>query len=114
MTDLLGTGAVQGGAVTVVMTIVVLILRGALVPQSVLRDLRADRDSRIKELAAERDTWRAAHQTSEEARHVAQAQVGELLELSRTADHLLRSLPRPPSTGVTADAPQAESVAAKG
>lgn len=110
MTDLLGAGVVQGGAVTIVMTIVMLILRGSLVPHSVIRDLRADRDTRIKELAAERDTWRTAHQLSEEARHVAQAQVGELLELSRTADHLLRSLPRSPSTGVSS-APAHQSVA---
>jgi hypothetical protein len=113
VTDLLGAGAVQGGAVTVVAAIVMLILRGSLVPHSVVRDLRADRDARVKELTAERDTWRAAHQASEEARHVAQAQVGELLELSRTADHLLRSLPRTPTTGVTS-APQAQSVATQG
>jgi hypothetical protein len=107
--DLLGTGVVQGGAVTVVMAIVVLILRGHLVPASVLRDLRADRDARIAEVAAERDTWRAAHQISEEARHTAQAQVGELLELSRTADHVLRSLPRSPEE--VASGPKGKKVA---
>lgn len=94
MVDILGMGVVQGGAVTVVAAIVMLILRGSLVPASVLRDLRADRDARIAEIAAERDTWRAAHEASETARHTAQEQVGELLELSRTADHLLRSLPK--------------------
>lgn len=113
VTELLGPGVVQGGAVTVVATIVMLILRGNLVPHSVIRDLRTDLSARIQELAAERDTWRAAHQASEEARHVAQAQVGELLELSRTADHLLRSLPRSPSTGVTS-AQAHQSVATQG
>lgn len=109
MADLLGMGVVQGGAVTVVAAIVMLILRGSLVPHSILRDLRSDRDARIKELAAERDTWRAAHQVSEDARHIAQAQVGELLELSRTADHVLRSLPRAPEE--VANGPKGKKVA---
>lgn len=95
MADILSTGYAQGGAVTVVMTIVVLILRGHLVPRSVLRDLQAVSDARIAELAAERDMWRTAHQVSEEARHMDQSQAREMLELSRTANHVLMSLPRP-------------------
>lgn len=94
MLEVTAVGALQGGAAGLVAVIVLLILRGRLVPRSVLDDVRADRDARLAELSAERDTWREAHKVSEEARHVAQDQVGELLELSRTADHLLRSLPR--------------------
>lgn len=98
MPQIAGISLIQGGAAGLVGLVVILILRGALVPRSVLQDVRADRDARCLELAAERDTWRAAHQEAEEARHVAQGQVGELLELSRTADHLLRALPTPSPT----------------
>ncbi|WP_354643837.1 hypothetical protein [Kitasatospora camelliae] len=94
MLEVTAVGALQGGAAGLVALIVLLILRGNLVPRSVLDDVRADRDARLAELAAERDTWREAHKVSEEARHVAQDQAGELLELSRTADYFLRSLPR--------------------
>jgi F0F1-type ATP synthase membrane subunit b/b' len=90
--ELLGINVAQGGAAALVTLVVLLILLGRLVPRSVLQDVRADRDARIAEIAAERDTWRDAHKESESARMDAQSQVGELLELSRTADHVLRSL----------------------
>jgi F0F1-type ATP synthase membrane subunit b/b' len=90
--ELLGINVAQGGAAALVTLVVLLILLGRLVPRSVLQDVRADRDARIAEIAAERDTWRDAHKESEAARIDAQSQVGELLELSRTADHVLRSL----------------------
>ncbi|WP_416520022.1 hypothetical protein [Streptomyces achromogenes] len=92
MTELMGGGLVQGGAAALVTLIVLLILRGGLVSRAVLEDVRKDRDARVAELAAERDAWREAHRQSEAARIEAQNQVGELLELSRVADHVLRSL----------------------
>lgn len=93
MTELTGMNVlVQGGAAALVTLIVLLILRGGLVSRAVLEDVRKDRDARIAELAAERDAWREAHRESEAARIEAQSQVGELLELSRVADHVLRSL----------------------
>ncbi|MCG6493450.1 hypothetical protein [Kitasatospora sp. A2-31] len=94
---------VQGGAAAILSAVVMLILVGRLVPRSVVEDVRADRDARLAELAAERDAWHAAHDRSEEARHIAQDQAAELLELARTADHMLRSLPSPRPTveGVT-------------
>ena len=95
MTDLLGFRPVDLGAAALVAIVVLLILLGRLVPRSVLTDVRDDWDARLKEIADERDTWRTAHQVSEEARREAQDQAGELLELARTADHVLRSLPRP-------------------
>jgi len=82
------------GAAGLVALIVFLVLRGNLVPRSTLRDHLAGRDARIAELAEERDTWRAAYETSEAGRHLAQEQARELLELSRTATHVLTSLPR--------------------
>jgi hypothetical protein len=90
--ELMGINVAQGGAVAILAVVVLFIVRGSLVPRSVLEDVRKDRDARVAEILAERDTWRDAHRESERARVEAQSQVGELLELSRTADHVLRSL----------------------
>lgn len=92
MNELLGVNVAQGGAAALVTLVVLLILMGRLVPRSVLEDVRKDRDARVSEVLSERDTWRDAHRESEAARMEAQAQVGELLELSRTADHVLRAI----------------------
>lgn len=92
MNELLGINIAQGGAAALVALVVLMILLGRLVPRSVLDDVRADRDARLAELAAERNTWRDAHKESEAARIEAQTQAGELLELSRTADHVLRAI----------------------
>lgn len=92
MSELMGINVAQGGAVAILALVVLFIIRGSLVPRSVLDDVRKDRDTRVAEILAERDTWRDAHRESERARVEAQSQVGELLELSRTADHVLRSL----------------------
>ncbi|WP_045562729.1 hypothetical protein [Streptomyces sp. FxanaA7] len=81
-----------GGAGALVTLIVLLILRGNLVSRAVLEDVRKDRDARVAELLAERNAWREAHRESEAARIEAQNQVGELLELSRVADHVLRAI----------------------
>jgi Tfp pilus assembly protein PilO len=94
VTDVLGVSIAQGGAGAILAMFVVAIMVGRLVPRRILEDVRADRDARLAELAAERDTWRSAHQESEAARHAALEQVGEMLELSRTAEHVLRALPR--------------------
>lgn len=81
-----------GGAGAIVTLIVLLILKGHLVSRAVLEDVRKDRDARIAELATERDMWREAHRESEAARIEAQRQVGELVELARVADHVLRAM----------------------
>ncbi|MDX3175185.1 hypothetical protein PV382_23330 [Streptomyces scabiei] len=81
-----------GGAGALVTLIVLLILRGNLVSRRVLEDVREDRDARVAEILAERNAWREAHRESEAARIEAQNQVGELLELSRVADHVLRAI----------------------
>ncbi|MDX3527126.1 hypothetical protein P1P75_11900 [Streptomyces sp. ID05-39B] len=92
MNELLGVNIAEGGAAALVTLVVLLIFLGRLVPRSVLEDVRKDRDARVAEILAERDTWRDAHRESERARMEAQSQVGELLELSRTADHVLRAI----------------------
>jgi hypothetical protein len=90
--DLLGLSPTDMGAAALVGLVVLLVLRGQLVPRRQLEDLRQ-----------ERDTWREAHTVSEEARRDAQDQAGELLELSRTAGALMTALPRA-GWGVSASA----------
>ncbi|MFJ3794922.1 hypothetical protein ACIPSJ_01400 [Streptomyces sp. NPDC090088] len=92
--ELLGFAPVTGGAAALVGIIVLLVLRGQLVPRRQLEDLRADKDQQIDDLRAERDTWREAHTVSEEARRESQDQAGELLELSRTSAYFFAALPR--------------------
>jgi hypothetical protein len=93
VTDLLGFKPTDLGAAALVGLVVLMVLTGRLVTRRQLDDVRADRDARLAEIAAERDTWREAHRVSEEARREAQDQTGELLELSRVSAHLLSALP---------------------
>ncbi|MFF9215641.1 hypothetical protein [Streptomyces viridosporus] len=104
MTELLGFTPVDLGAAALVGLVVLLVLRGQLVPRRQLEDVRADKDRQIEDLRTERDTWRQAHAVSEEARREAQDQAGELLEMSRTAGYFFNALPRPSSLEVSADA----------
>ncbi|MDT0477414.1 hypothetical protein RM863_35360 [Streptomyces sp. DSM 41014] len=92
--ELLGFAPVEIGAGALVAVIVLMILRGQLVPRRQVDDLLAVKDAQISELTTERDTWRQAHGVSEEARRESQDQSGELLELSRTAGYFFNALPR--------------------
>ncbi|USQ82622.1 hypothetical protein NFX46_01870 [Streptomyces phaeoluteigriseus] len=113
MTDLLGFRPVDLGAAALVALVVLLVLRGQLVPRRQLEDLRTDKDRQIEDLRAERDTWRQAHTVSEEARREAQDQAGELLEMSRTAGYFFNALPQPSrSREVSADAGMDQQAAA--
>lgn len=89
MTELFGLSPTDLGVSGLLVLVVLLILTGRLVPRSTLQDMRE-----------ERDTWRAAHAESEVARQAERAQVTELLELSRTAGHVLTALPRAKGVGV--------------
>ncbi|NEA52444.1 hypothetical protein [Streptomyces sp. SID10815] len=64
--------------------VVLLILRGGLVPRRTHEDALADRDN-----------WRQAFLESEAARKVEHEQTGELLELAKLGGHILTALPRP-------------------
>ncbi len=83
MDTLFGFSPADLGVSGLLVLVVLLILTGRLVPRSTLVDMRE-----------ERDTWRAAHSESEAARQAEREQVTELLELSRTAGHVLTALPR--------------------
>ncbi|MGW5711534.1 hypothetical protein ACWF8U_00635 [Streptomyces olivaceus] len=93
MSELFGINIVDGGSVALLAVVVLMVLTGRLVPRRTYDDLKE-----------ERDTWRAAHATSEEARRLERDQTRELLELSRTADRVLTALPRSTREEVNADA----------
>lgn len=61
-----------------------------------LQGLRDDRDTRIGEYQDEVAHWREAFQNSEMALVAERSQKGELLEIARNSEHLLRSLPSAP------------------
>lgn len=77
--EALGPAALAGIAV-------LLILTGRLVPRATYRDAQE-----------ERDKWRQAHAVSEHARELQSAQLGELLENSRTTVAFVRAIPRGPA-----------------
>lgn len=82
MTDLLGSLTVADlGATALLSLTVLMVLTGRLVTRSREQDLIADRDA-----------WRAAHQVSEEARHVQVRQIDELVEAGRTTRYLVETL----------------------
>lgn len=104
MEEFLGQTGFQLSAAAILAVVILLVLTGRLVPRRTLEDAREDRELRARELAAERDTWRVAAERECAARIELQGQMAELLELSRTAAHVLSALPQPVSQGVTASA----------
>lgn len=95
MSDVLGISITQGGIGALLTLVVVMILTGRLIPRRTYDDL-----------LRERDMWREAAQGSLEVSREQTGQVGELLELSRTAGHVLTSLPHSAQgQGVTASDP---------
>ena len=92
MSEIFGINPAAGGATALLALAVLFVLTGRLVPRSVLRDTQADRDY-----------WRAAHAEESKARQAERELTNELLEVARTADHVLASLPpAPKSREVTA------------
>ncbi|MFE3578701.1 hypothetical protein [Streptomyces vinaceus] len=96
MGDIFGFTPADLGVSGLLVVVVLLILTGRLVPRSTLVDMRE-----------ERDTWRAAHSESEAARQAEREQVTELLELSRTAGHVLTALPKAREVNAGADVAEA-------
>ncbi|WP_432019926.1 hypothetical protein [Streptomyces sp. 1222.5] len=91
MSDIFGINPVQGGATALLILVVLFILTGRLVPRSVLKDTQSDRDY-----------WRAAHAEESKARAAERELTNELLEVARTADHVLAALPSAPVRGEVA------------
>lgn len=82
MDELAARALTIGGPWALVALAVVMLLRGDIVSRRVLDDALRDRDR-----------WQEAHARSEDGRHEAQRQNGEMLEVVHTANHVLGALP---------------------
>jgi hypothetical protein len=72
-------------------TTVLMVLRGSLLPRSVLDGARHDWETRLAERGRECDDWKHAFLNSEAARTQTDEQLGLLLELYRSTDQYIRS-----------------------
>lgn len=75
------------GATGLLAGVVIMILRGKLVPRSTLDDLRTDKDSQIA-------TWKAAYETAVAGQDVQREHITALLEANRTTTQVIQSLPK--------------------
>lgn len=83
------TNQVALGAV--VTLVIVSLIRGWLVPRSVMEDRVKDKDLRIAGLEKERDAWHTAHNISEEGRAELKSQNGELIRGQEIANRFMDS-----------------------
>lgn len=83
---------VQGGAAALLLFICLLVILGFLPSRRELRDVRADRDTRIAEAKARGDEWRAAAEAQEQRNDVQARQLSELLDANRTTNALIEGL----------------------
>lgn len=68
--------------------VVLMVLRGYLIPRAVVDDVRADRDM-----------WKAAYENERARTGELSGQVTTLMEVARTAEHVMRSLPAAAASG---------------
>lgn len=87
-----GAVLIQGGAVGVLILVVLAIITGRLVPRRSVDDVRADRDARLAEARARGDEWRAAAQTQDARNDLLSEQVAQLLDATRTTNALIEGL----------------------
>lgn len=80
---ILRTVGVPGALTVALLAVFRAVYTGGLVPRQTYQDLLNDRDE-----------WRRAHETSEQARQEQKAQVDDLLEAARTTNALLVALKR--------------------
>lgn len=71
---------------------VISLLRGLVVPRSVLVDRMLDKDKQNELLATERDAWKTAYNQSELSRQELMRQNSDLIEAGQTTNRLLESL----------------------
>lgn len=83
LTSYLSPAIGSGG---VVVLVVILVLRGLLVPRSTLDMVRAEKDQQV-------ETWRAIAERAQELTSVQQDQIVSLLDTARTTRHVLEVLP---------------------
>lgn len=85
----LPTDQIALGALVTIM--VISILRGWVVPRSVLIDRMADKDARIAALEKERDDWHTAHDVSEAGRAELKSQNGDLIRSAEIPNRFMES-----------------------
>ncbi len=71
---------------------VISLLRGWVVPRSVLVDRMQDKDAQYAAVAKERDDWKTAYNQSELSRQELQRQNSDLIEAGQTTNRLMESL----------------------
>jgi hypothetical protein len=71
---------------------VIALLRGWVVPRSVLTDRMADKDQRIAGLEKERDAWHTAHDVSEAGRQELKTQNGELIKSADISNRFMETM----------------------
>ena len=91
---------VTSSATALLGLVLLMVLFGKLVPRSTLDDsrkeieeARKERDKRIEEKQREVELWRSAFLNEVGTTRELSSQVTQLMEVARTADHVLRSLP---------------------
>jgi hypothetical protein len=89
-----------GSATALLGMVLLLVLLGKLVPRSALDDARKDaeqvrkeRDKALEDKQREVELWRSAFINEVGTTRELSSQVTQLMEVARTADHVLRSLP---------------------
>ena len=82
MSDIFGINPVEGGSTALLIVVFLFVRPGWVVPRNTRAAPPADRYS-----------WRAAHAEEVQARQAERDLTNELLEVARTADHVLASLP---------------------
>lgn len=89
-----------GSATALLGLVLLLVLLGKLVPRSALEDARADteqarkdRDRALEEKQREVELWRSAFINEVGTTRELSSQNSQLMEVARTADRVLRSLP---------------------
>lgn len=83
---------VNGGAATVLLSVVLMVLSGKLVPRRQLDDTRTDFQTQISNAHYTTELWKSAYENSEQRGDVLVGQVQELAEQGRTIQHFIESL----------------------
>lgn len=89
----------QGGAIGLVVLVVLLILTGRLVPRSIVNDVRQDRDERVREARAETKVWREAFELARRSNEMLIPYMHQLIEVGHTTNSVLAALPASQQTG---------------
>lgn len=84
---------VQTGATGILVVVVFMVLRGKLIPKSTADQHLAETNRQLEQAKQDRDMWKAAYFNETAANRQLTGQVSELMEVGRTAGHLIRSLP---------------------